>query len=1778
MLRQDPIVFGFAKQDNFLQQIAPYVGDGALVWRPAHLALLSLGEDASWLKNENIGYNFPLPITQKAFAAYQDQIREPKALSVLSEAGLISIAMRDRASSSDSWSEIVHGILSGKKQTDSISFIPWRTVLTCLYGLVNNPHELLYALVESCAPYSGFKLAVHILLSNHSEKIWLEEKLTFLFSKLNYTQWLPCLKWLNLQGRSDMVGAIAIILEKKFPQISTEQYVGISQIETVIDIRRRASLLQISGQCDRALTDLNEARDRVTVWMDSLEFQAIRSALQMNEGEHVPIETHLKKINSPRLRAELIVALNADLEEISEVDQLKGVSDFPLFQIKLAKWLAKELGPEAGKELAVESAARLLKQQENSEDRNVEMEIGIEFSWVIDDLIALGLYGEALHLGLKYLELRPTDAAIMNQISGLYLQRGDLEESHEMASQCVILFPENGESHRKMAEIYEAKNLWDMAFDERQKVLQNSDTPQVNDWIAFAANSLYVNQPRLAMDACAIILEGEPSHAEALLILGKAHYAMDDFELAERILQMSIQQSAGRAEPSLLLAEIYKKTRRMDLAYDVLEQAANQSPWLVEIQNAIAALCFEQGRIEKGLAAAKTAYSHNSESLDAVKLLGEALLKSENYLESESLISSAYRHWPDDLELAYLLAQIKLMLDQAEFALPLLEKVVTSPRAEDYQKLFYVKVIFGSTAPVAGLFQPPIDEGRLKKGRSFLEEMIHRDPQNFEVRFLLSEVYSAQEEYEIALESYQKASEILVPNQNEWRQQISRGLGLVAFRLKKFDVALAAFQSIWEEGASDDWLCKLLAETHLELGLHDGAKQIAKTVIENEANWENLSWYAWLLSRLGEVNRAFKALKSALKIAPQSHSALLEFVELLLASGNHSGAELIVDHALQLGGTEYEVTKKISKAYLKCGNHTKATVMLENALHQEHHFTAESLIELLALYSYTGQVDRANDLVGMAPLEIQSDISIRVLRSDFLRAMGRWRDAKDVLLEAIPLVRAAKEPVQLYQWFCNEDEGAADFGFELSDDPAGLFSRLTGLLYSNGSYSQALLYAKQGLEVDPYNPPLLYMLFSLHKALLHSEENGNYVDRAKWVFNHYSDPSKSNPSYHSAISGLYAYYVELVLNDGDVEYARDLLTNVFAKLDHIRFITLGIRTFFLEGNLGEANQQYNGLYKLYLENEETEPIPNISRIPFDLDEEARILGKVWLAEVSHDLKDYGSCYLLSKSASQLSKKLLVAQNLLLGAALNCIQERSICRQLKIRHNFPCPDIPEDELRSTFEEAFTNLESALDDERRLYWTLKGAMVLKPTIETVNTFMEIPYSIDDITAILTCLRHSGDIPEYIVQLFEHYEELPNLQGLLALCAMENPARALVFANRAVVGNPENPQLLMILALSASANEDFNLAYKSIRNALNLWPEEPEWSIYAAELAIKADKAEEVFSHFDQAVSIEPELGEHSYQLGEALLRAGDTSHAIIMLESHQESKNNPQLLMMLGVAYQLDGQLEKALEIGERACRFDPAFSYPYKFCGQIAAEMGKKKLALKYLKKAIHANPHDAETAIALSRILVEQGEWQAGLNALKGQDLGHPFVALERAKIEYHKGDPDEAARSVEEIITKNPDDDEALMFLARMKAESGLGDEARELLKKTLQIKPEHSQAYALLGWLSYFEGQLDQAVHNYGEAIRYCPTELDYYLKLGRIFHDRREFTKALQIYNQAMKVAPTNATPFLESATIFKEIKDYVNAELMLRKAADLEPKELSIHRQLGALVALNLVHNT
>jgi Flp pilus assembly protein TadD len=99
---------------------------------------------------------------------------------------------------------------------------------------------------------------------------------------------------------------------------------------------------------------------------------------------------------------------------------------------------------------------------------------------------------------------------------------------------------------------------------------------------------------------------------------------------------------------------------------------------------------------------------------------------------------------------------------------------------------------------------------------------------------------------------------------------------------------------------------------------------------------------------------------------------------------------------------------------------------------------------------------------------------------------------------------------------------------------------------------------------------------------------------------------------------------------------------------------------------------------------------------------------------------------------------------------------------------------------------------------------------------------------------------------------------------------------------------------------------------------------------------------------------------------------------------------------------------------------------------------------------------------------------------------------------------------------------------------------------------------------------------VHHLSKSIELDATQLEAYLEIGQVYQKRRRLDRAQVAYKQAIALAPNDSRPYWEAGQALKESKDYIGAEAMLRKAAALAPKDLNIQRQLGAVIALKLVH--
>lgn len=444
----------------------------------------------------------------------------------------------------------------------------------------------------------------------------------------------------------------------------------------------------------------------------------------------------------------------------------------------------------------------------------------------------------------------------------------------------------------------------------------------------------------------------------------------------------------------------------------------------------------------------------------------------------------------------------------------------------------------------------------------------------------------------------------------------------------------------------------------------------------------------------------------------------------------------------------------------------------------------------------------------------------------------------------------------------------------------------------------------------------------------------------------------------------------------------------------------------------------------------------------------------------------------------------------------------------------------------------------------------------------------------------------------------------------------------SNQPACTHPLYPLFNILTARISFLAGDLSESLAAVQAAINCWPDEPRWHTLAATIYRSFGDLPSAIIHLEQAVELEPDYMPHYLSLGESYLHQAQT----VMPGGAMEASMNA--IQILGKACELvtseaepwislarahmcaaqENSLEQAAACAERAILLKPDSTEPLVLRAEIGLRSGDFQEAydralvasrLEELSRiqaegntsAPQTNPYPILLLVRSLDGLGRTGDAIAAIDKALPHVWERLPLLLERLKFLTRSQDPEALLSSLQELAQEFPDEPIVLAPLAKSLADSGDADDAVRTAQKALQVAKSYVQTdessfldvatqaelHHLLGKLLRESGQLDQAIHHLNEAVHRAPLSLDPYLELGRAYQDRRQHMQALQVYNQAIEISPDRPEPYYCAGLALKESKDYLGAENMLHRAAKLAPKDLIIHRQLGAIVALNLVHN-
>ncbi len=1825
-LRQDAVVWNALNDPAFFDKVIQSAPAGPADFSPASLACLALDRPDFCQIDLNTSLDSMVDqVAQIAIQSVGERANLGMDAQELASAGLVAISLLKKFEVSHSWKDLLYAI-------DEHPQPNWMLRLACLYGLLDDPSDLLRALVYPGASSSLLELAVHCILCNpHSTG----EQVAILVGLCHgdYGGLIPASDRVSLlHALSETHPRLAGEFGKKWleihPQpssrrISSSDLAGhvckLSEGLFQVEIRRIAGAQsELAGYLDGGLVDAHGFLTSVvsrylTHHADLQPGLSCRNDAGIFDKAVKLGELSLSKDSFPEGAAELALALAGQglMEEAKRFLPVENGS-LPdnvdsLFAVAKLSFIKGDV------ERCWQAASHLMALLEQKSALHRASVWGDGFSLVSLARLLLDLRkpAEAAQVLERAVHACPSDPGLLRLLSVSYQSARNTRQSAETLDILVSMNPNSLDDRRLYAQSLEDLGEWQSGLYERRKIIESGDAiASLLDKYAYAHCAIEARLPDLALEICRAILEGNQEDSQALIYIGEAHLLMDETGQGMEYLTRATQVAPDRPETWLALAVAQQKYSSKNSVLETLKNASLAVPASAEIRYTLGDAYMQDDQPTLALPELQSAVELSPHMPKFLARYANALQSLGHFEACREMYSLAYLQEPEFPGLALSYSKILVELGKLDEAVAPYETLLHSKSVNgpgpylDYARCVLALNKRGSTV------HPPL------KALIALNEVLQMDPQHAEAKALTAEALAANGEYDLAFQAYREALDTPLTEDKAWFERLSFGLGCVAASLGKQDIAIAALQDAGQANPENPAIFMALSDAYIAANLPEDALRSARAVVVTDKNNpDHLAWFAGQIAKLsgsknsasfgscsavskGVISEALSSLAKAIQLAPTRTDLLVQLGNFQSSIGEGATAQATFASIANLDFATVDDLLIAAKYLGEIDDHLSAIACLERGISIDSSAAETHAPGLYA--SLAGEYVKSHDPTSSIhtldkAIEIMpGESSLVALKADILVGLGQSSDALDVIEQALQ-----KNP---------HGHGNLDLHFLASH-----INRCVGNFPASLNHARLVAALASKKDTDHANAelsiPQRTHLADLYRALLQPEQALAILQDGRNLEN-------SNFSTNQDFLDFIFLHTELALSTG--ERIRPDIQDVKLEASHpgfSRLMAINARLMNKAGNYKQAEQLFHLAFSKLVSNEATVGLQDWSA-PY-----ARYLGLVGMLEAAQELglwdQALASAQQVADSApAEPFSHLSLASSLVLRAEFDqCCELFDVTQHRPLTNAWP-NEVYEscmgylDQARSclgSYQGETIVIGHELNDEHIRRWQARAGIIFDHSgsdqADPVEVLLHQALP-GDIAAIISHIRQGasddpeGDALNRMLKLARLFPRNPSVILQLAFYLRDgNPQEAMKSLQSVLEHNPyaRNPSVAfcnILLAQTSLALGDYEISKQAVEKAISFWQNEPAWHQLAARIYHTTGAIGTAIQHLEEAASLAPGNLACHVELGELLSEhANDDelmlAQALISFEkAYSLDPKNVTVLVNLANTYFCMHDFAQAEVKARDALVLAPDRADLYRLIGRIALEKNDYQSAYEFAGKAIQIDPMDSQSTVLIARALTAMGRYQealAKLNAALPSIQEARPIHLERVNIIRRVSGPQVALNELNTLANNYPDDFYILEALSKSFYEAGELENAVVVAQRALDAHSESTSSndraglHIMIGQALRQSGELDRSIEHLSAAMQLAPNRLEPYLELGMARKERREYQQALKIFEQATQIAPHDPRALFQAGMALKESKDYKSSETMLRRAVSLAPNDLSIRRQLAAVVALNLIHN-
>ena len=1679
---------------------------------------------------------------EKIMFGFEEYIQTDKPVATLRQAGALALALMEKRKTASNWVDIFQDIVTRMKINDGEKFrLFWGTVFVVVTNLIEEKEEFFRDLTVFQQAELSVEILIHLVLCLP----WAEEEKVEVLRRYLYPlspqKQVLALKQLKKMAGSGLCGQIATRILDKYHQSdntkkSTREYWGnpLSSMHYAFQCQAAADIAHLAGNTaaaaelnDRALEILSALLKMSKVKKAGIAYDSAASAIPVGE-----------LFSADEL---------ADPEILSELAYTNAGLDLPLTgELSIAKIMqqAKKMQKAGNTDLAREELRENLKQLSASEFEHVlangpDLIQGWEPVTLLNLLIESGAYEEAERLGKVLQAQNPTSVPVNAALAAAAEAKADFAVELAHLETINALDPGSIEIMRKMAETNIKIGCNETAYQIYHEIIDQADLAEEKDLNRFGEIALMVAKPDEALLAAAEILGRNPDSTKGLTLAGMAHHRKGQDVAAVEELRRAITIAEGDAKPWIELAEIAWTGGDHSSSLTTLKEGIAANPGNRELQSMYARRLMDEELISEAFPylLELSVKGHNPE-IDLLLITAMKHLGMENIDETlEGFIS----RYPGDHRFVGEYGSRLVWNGEPEKGLVYLKSIVENLAEDPAWSLAYVEgVLQPDYLHLAG--PAKLSRTELMFTNELLESVLIREPENLRAKLLKAEWLLQSEDFPSAKRMFNTIMDESQGGRDLPSARLYAGLAQSAARTGEHEIAMAALEQAIS--LQPDWhgLLRLKAEFLKLAGDLDAAVKQGAMALETAPDAaENHIWLIEFMTELGRTANIVKLTNDAVERYPAHLGLRLLQAQNQILTGANDESLQIEELLLSLIDKTDNPDELIKAAgvFSALDNHEKTIFCLEKAT---AHGNSQALLSLAGLFRMSGELEKA--VLVLDKLQPTTGM-IELLKKE----TAFTQSGEAAPLEFDPVEQTKPIDVTVDEIFLPA------VWKELMDSARPDIVLGTRIGFTAGN-PEALMDAVRGwINTEPDN--LEARIFGIENALA----CGALEDYQRFLDEDSIEKNRPLSNHFSLLKIERQLDSDTLVRDDPVE--SDLFDSVgVAEPQKISFIRMLVK----DGNYPEAETSLDMAISVFSEGAD---LPFIVKIG--------ILRN--LAKSAAELDRWPEALQLSERAVKLAPRhrAISVMHMKHQALAQEMTNRAVILGVE-RH---CA------VNNSVEPSFaidSKVENSNNDpqEEMRRWMLRYQLAKEPNREHIRALALLTPAAEDAAALMSGLRQIGQF-KTALQVAKKFTEHPMVIFEQALCNLENDVqKALEILERSLLVQPVQPLALRLRAELLERTGNLTGAAESMAQALDLWPNEYHWHIKSAELWQRLGNDERPVEYLRLANLYGHEAPEIQEKLGKALLRNSKPREALkYLLAAVENQPENQELWQAISEAHQQAGDLDLAMEAAERAVQVDPFAVKARLQASKVRWTRGELEKALDQINLAISLDPDDAENYVFMAKLLKEQGDKAKALQMLEKASQSKKAdvrVMVEHASLLKDIKGAAAARDLIASFSERYPENPELLRLLAEAEDQCGNIKKAEMVAKKALGIQPDEADLQMLMGKLQEKVGNLDQAVNYFSQAVALEPKRKDAYLNLSQVYLKQRDHMNARKALEQGIEKNPGELSLYLACAALLKEAKDYQAAEHMLRKASSLDPRNVNIHRQLGAVLALNLVHQS